>query len=265
MKPVISILILTHNAPAFVEETLHTLKTTETDPDIAYEVIVVDNASEEPTKELLRRELALGNIDRLEFSPENLLFAGGNNYAATLVSPSSRLLLLLNSDVSIRDPKWLRELYDRKTQGGFGVASFGYSGNPDRADGFCYLIDRELYARHPLDEQYPWFWGLTQQQAQLLNDGVSILAITHHNRFIVHYGGKSGFVASPHGVFGREADLGVIYGWFGEHRATVFDYHPLRSKLNRVLLKNRPVAFLMNCIRYGIYILRNLGSRREKC
>ena len=78
-------------------------------------------------------------------------------------------------------------------------------------------------------------------------------------------GGKSGFGASSQGMFGKKEDRRTIHEWFGQHRVTVFDYHPAGGFLSKVFLKNRPVVFFLNCIRYAVNVLCDLRTRRKTC
>ena len=61
-----------------------------------------------------------------------------------------------------------------------------------RADGYCFLIDRELFLRYGLDESFPFWWCFAKLQGELLRDGFSVKAIRNHKRILHHYGGKSG-------------------------------------------------------------------------
>lgn len=209
----ISVLILTHNAPKYVEETLVTLN--EITPEKVrekLEVIVWDNASESSTIELLKVLRDRGYIDKLRFSEKNLLFAGGNNKAAELASPETKYYLLLNSDIKINDPQWVDILQNAKKAGNYAAVSYGACKKPDRADGYCLLIDRELYDQYKLDEQFQWWWSVTKLQAQILQHGGNILAFKNHDKILLHYGGKSGhdFVNAK----GMDADATEIISWF---------------------------------------------------
>ena len=95
----VSIVMLTYNAPNYIKHTLNTLAKTTGN----YELIVFDNDSKEKTKKVLNKYKKLGIIDKLIFSDRNLLFAGGNNEASKYVSKDSKFILLLNSDVEIRN------------------------------------------------------------------------------------------------------------------------------------------------------------------
>ena len=69
----VSIIMLTHNAPKYVKITMETLlKNTK---NVDYELIVWDNASELKTRKLLSKYYDKGIINRLVFSKDNLLFA----------------------------------------------------------------------------------------------------------------------------------------------------------------------------------------------
>lgn len=190
----ISILILTHNAIRYVYKTLASLRRT---TGVEYEVVVVDNDSRIAGKLLLTWLLRKGWIDRLCLLDHNSLFSKGNNIASRLADPRSSHLLLLNSDVEIRSPHWLAGLLSSH-QGGmtaYGVVRIGEIpriGEASVVDGYCVLIDRELYQKYLLDEAYQWWWSVTKLQAQLLNDGYVVKGYDEHEKYLHHFGGKSG-------------------------------------------------------------------------
>ncbi|MBR6030503.1 MAG: glycosyltransferase [Bacteroidaceae bacterium] len=217
----ISIIIITHNAPSYVDETLTTLHDITAKNDLEKcEIIIVDNASGSETKDLLKKAKQDGRIDKLFFSEKNTLFAGGNNIGVSLASKDSELILLLNSDVSIKDSGWLHNLVKSKQQGGYAVASYGLCETPDRADGYCFLIDRNLYDKYHLDENFEWWWSITKIQSQILQQGGNILALGNHNHLLVHYGGKSGkdFV----GAKGMDISQEKVLEWFDNAPGRVF-------------------------------------------
>ena len=184
----ISIIMLSYNAPLYTKHSLMTLKKTE---GVEYEVIVLDNNSKENTKKMLKKMKDRGYIDKLIFEKENTLFARGNNIASLSCDKNSDYILLLNSDVEIRDKDWLKLLLDNHKRGAtaYGVCQ----GNPHtRGDGYCFLIDKDLYLKYKLDENFEWWWSVTKLQAQLLKDGYEVCAIKNHNHLIYHYGGASG-------------------------------------------------------------------------
>ena len=150
----IAILMLTYNAWRYVYKSLKSLRKTNSAVD--YELIVVDNASRWPTKLLLFLMKCTGTIDKLYFNSRNSLFARGNNIASVLTDEDVTHYLLLNSDIEIKDPDWLRklvELHDSQ-----GISALGcVKSTPVRADGYCLLIDKWLYDKYRLDENFEWW------------------------------------------------------------------------------------------------------------
>jgi glycosyltransferase involved in cell wall biosynthesis len=186
-KPFVSILMLVHNAPEYTEISIRTVKTMTHDVD--YELIVLDNESDQETKELLAKLNDEGLIDKLKFNSYNSFFAEGNNIASKMSDHRTTHYLLLNSDIEIKDDKWLSHLLSVHKK---GETSYGVVHDPVRVDGYCLLIDKEAYDRFPLDEGHQWWWSTSKQTAALLNDGYSVQAIEEHERWIHHFGGKSG-------------------------------------------------------------------------
>lgn len=213
MNKEISILILTYNAPEYVKKTIESLhQVTDKETLNKCEIIVWDNASEQPTRDLLKQLKDDGLIDKLELSTENLLFAGGNNAAAELAATSSKYYLLLNSDVLIKDKNWLTRLIGEVGKDNVVGASYGLCKHPIRCDGFCMLIDRHLYDKYKLDTEFQWWWGVTQLQAQILQDGFSLKAFYHHNHILYHYGGKSGNAFKS--AKGMNTSVHEVMNWF---------------------------------------------------
>ena len=185
----ISIVMLVHNAKNFTKHSIKTLKKTVGEQE--YELIVVDNDSNRATKNALLSLQKKGMIEKLLFLKENTFFAKGNNIGSKLCSDKSDYILLLNSDVEIRNKKWLDILVKHHKKGAtaYGVCE----NNPyTRGDGYCFLIDKDLYLKYQLDESFEWWWSVTKLQAQLLKDGYTVTAIKNHNELLYHYGGMSG-------------------------------------------------------------------------
>jgi|GEM_PF-886900 len=245
----ISILILTHNAPEYVKETLETLALTRKMPDILdYETIVFDNNSDSGTKDLLVKMKESGYIDKLYLSEKNNLFARGNNLASKLCSKDSNYILLLNSDIQIRKGIWLQKLIDEKNRGGYAVAAYGCC--DQRADGYCFLIDRYLYDKYLLDEKYAWFWGIAKLQAKLIRDGFKILAIKNHDKFLHHYSQKSG--EAPPGASGMNTDVNEVRAWFRKDKNKYIrekDLAPFYSfyKEKKIFVKRRIIKMFFRC------------------
>jgi hypothetical protein len=82
-----------------------------------------------------------------------------------------------------------------------------------RADGYCLLVERDLYLRHPLDERFEWWWCTSRLQAELLAAGHRVRALRDHSGIIRHAFGGSG--RSYAGARGMETDRATVRGWFG--------------------------------------------------
>lgn len=216
MAPFISILMLSHNAPDYVAHSVESVRAITDGVD--YELVVVDNLSDQPTRELVSRLHDEGAIDRLKLMDYNSMFAEGNNIAAGLASPRATHFLLLNSDIEVRHPQWLQRLlavHDR------GVTSYGMAPDPMRCDGYCMLIDADLYRANPLDTTYPWFWSVTRQQAGLLSQGFQVQGYSEHEKWLHHFGGRSG--SAWKNAKGVDLTREEVREWFGGHSAVVLD------------------------------------------
>jgi glycosyltransferase involved in cell wall biosynthesis len=215
--PEVSIVVVTRNALRYCIRLFRSLPRT---TDVGYEVVVVDNRSRPPTRLLLIVLALLRRINRLCLLDRNTLFAEGNNVGVSAASRESRLVLLLNSDVEIRDPRWLRRLIDAHRR---GATALGFvEGNPiDRVDGYCFLVDRDLYLAQGLDETHQWWWGITRLQANLLRAGHEVRGLAEHDQLLVHFGGKSGRAYKKAG--GMDVSEQEVIGWFGDHRAERLD------------------------------------------
>src|SRR5579871_6117950 len=99
----VSIVVLTHNARQNCEILLGTLTMTQ---GVQYELVVVDNNSEADTRSYLWSQFEAGKINRICFLERNTLFAEGNNIGVAASSRATTHVLLLNSDVEIRQPLW---------------------------------------------------------------------------------------------------------------------------------------------------------------
>jgi len=213
-------LILTHNAPHYVEETLVSLNTVTNKNDLSQcEIIVLDNASEQPTKDLLLDLKAKGFIHKLQFSDVNTFFSRGNNIASKLADSNTKYYILLNSDIKILNENWLNNLYQEKEKGKFAGISYGFCPYPDRCDGFCFMIDKELYDKYRLPEEFEWMWSLTKMEAQMLRDGHNLCAYKFYDNYLIHRGGGSGkdyrFAKSP------DVSHDEILSWFYNSNAGV--------------------------------------------
>lgn len=213
----VSIIMLSYNAKLYTKHSLKTLKITE---GVDYEVIVLDNNSKNDTKRMLKDMKEKGYIDKLIFEKENTLFAKGNNTASLACDEKSDYILLLNSDVEIRDKDWLKLLLENHKR---GAIAFGLcEGNPyTRADGYCFLIDKDLYLEYKLDENFEWWWSVTKLQAQLLKDEYNVSAVRDHDHLLYHYGGASG--KSWRNSKGMNIEGKQVKEWFNKKDIRIID------------------------------------------
>jgi glycosyltransferase involved in cell wall biosynthesis len=188
----IAIIILTYNALEYVTKCIESVhKKTKY---INFTTIVVDNNSNQETKNFLFQSLLENKIDLLCCLESNRFWSKGNNIGYKIIPDYCDKILLLNSDVEILDDLWLFKLNNIHKP---GLTSYGYIASsinlnlPNRADGYCVLIDRYIYDKYKLDENFPWFYSISKMQSQILDDGFSVQAIKYHKNVIHHYGGKS--------------------------------------------------------------------------
>lgn len=208
--------MLTYNAPRYVLKSITEIKKTK---GIDYELIVVDNNSGRKTKFLLRLLQLFGFIDKLHFNKENALFAKGNNIASKFASDDVTHYCLINSDISIKDPLWLSLLTSLYPQSG-GICAYGVClDEPVRADGYCMLIDRGLYDKYQLDEDFQWWWSITKLQSEILQEGYQIVAVKNHEKVLHHFGGASGkgYINAK----GMDINIDEVKKWFALKKSEV--------------------------------------------
>lgn len=98
--PDVTVVVVTHNGPQWVDRCLAALLV-DARPAVSTEVVVVDSASDAPTRDVLARWAARepGQL-RVELSDENVGFARGCNLGAAL--GTGRRVLLLNPDAVVQ-------------------------------------------------------------------------------------------------------------------------------------------------------------------
>lgn len=126
--------------------------------------------------------------------------------------------LLLNSDIKVKDADWLHHLLSIHRG---GITAFGVVENPIRVDGYCLLIDAVAYRAHPLDEGHQWWWAVTKQQAMLLNAGYPVQGYAEHEKFLHHFGGRSGNAFES--ARGMNVTREAVDGWFAGRVPHVID------------------------------------------
>lgn len=246
----LSIIILSYNAPLYTWHTLNTLKNASRGYE--YEIIVLDNNSKKCTKIILSKLKEKGLIDKLIFEKTNTLFAKGNNTASKYCDKSSKYILLLNSDIEVRDKCWLKYLLKNHKR---GTTSYGLCENYPhvRGDGYCILIDKDLYEKYQLDEQFEWWWSVTKLQAQLLNDGYAVTAVKEHETLLHHYGGMSG--TAWKNARGMKIEGEEVKKWF-------------RSSEVKIIPKlegNHRCCNELNLINFYTFIMKKIKRAMEKC
>lgn len=251
--------MLTHNASEFVKHSIVTLK--EHTKGVTYELIVLDNNSGIRTRRLLLELQRKGYINKIIFEEHNTLFAKGNNTASRLCSEESEYILLLNSDVEICDDYWLKKLLERHER---GAISYGVcEAEPHvRADGYCFLIDKDLYLKYKLDEQFEWWWSVTKLQAQLLRDSYTVKAVREHEGQLIHYGGMSG--TAWRNSKGMELEGKEVKSWFDKYNVEIIEKisddngQKVLSSFSRNVKKKKRYR---QCCNKGMEKLKRTGKR----
>ena len=209
----VNIIIPVFNATEFVIKCINSIR--EKTDQVHYSITVVDNASEPCTNQILNSFLLSKKIDILCSLEENRFWSEANNIGEYISPTKSNKLLLLNSDVEILDSLWLKRLLDIHE---YGYTSYGvvHANSrlflPTRGDGYCGLIDRDLYKKYKLDINFPWWFSISKLQSQIMRDGYSVQAIKNHDSIIKHYGGKSTTIILPANC--TSLDPNISKDWF---------------------------------------------------
>jgi GT2 family glycosyltransferase len=217
--PLVSLVVVTHNAFRYVRRLLRSLPRTR---GVAYELVVVDNRSRQALRAYLALQVLRGRIQRLCLLERNALFAEANNIGVAAASRSARHVVLLNSDTEVRHPDWLRRLLELHER---GATSYGFvpTGPVPRADGYCLLVDRDLYLTHGLDEDFQWFWSVTKLQGELLRGGFTVRAVRDHDHLLFHFGGGSSGKAVTRQAKGMRVKRDQVAAWFEGHSVDVIE------------------------------------------
>jgi GT2 family glycosyltransferase len=104
-EPLVSIVVLTYNNLEFTRACLHSLVAESNWRNL--EIIVVENATSDGTREFLREWSEAGPGRRVILNDANLGFAAGNNVG--LAAAAGDYLLLLNNDTYVT-PNWVRTM-----------------------------------------------------------------------------------------------------------------------------------------------------------
>lgn len=149
MKPQVSVIVLCWNhcedlTKPFVKNFL------EMTDGVNYELILVNNGSEDDTKAFL--DSIKDPRVKVLHNPKNLGFGGGNNSA--LKEVEGKYILFMNNDIIIKDDRWLSKLYDYATNNPktlVGAQLVDYNSatefrhqNRPYINGWCLLIDADF-------------------------------------------------------------------------------------------------------------------------
>lgn len=215
--PLVSIVILNFNHPEVIDICLRTLAITE---GVDYEVVVVDNGSEDHVLPILRSYRDKGLITTLVENPVNSFFSEGNNIGVRHTNPSSEYVLLLNSDVAFLRSDWLVRLLawmegtaeyhpsvwglkpTVPSPGPRDIVSAGWSHDANifgrvRPEGWCCLFRRSVWREMSLD--FPWYYGFEEMVASVVRDGARCGVLFNYAPYMVHREGGSD--KTPDGQF----------------------------------------------------------------
>lgn len=228
--PLVSIVTVTWNAPEWVSRLYASLPRHTSEP---YELIVVDNASEPPTRELNAAEERAGRA-RVVQNDDNRMWAAACNQGLELVHPESRYVLLLNPDCEVLRDDWIARLVgvlERDPR----VGVTGTALNWKRigpvfgcVDGSCFFMRREAFDSVGLldAERYPWNGSPYDWCARAWAAGWIYRRCDNDPPFLVHHGHKS-VEASGEEHPWRRVDVEDMYRRAGlephrPHRLTVW-------------------------------------------
>lgn len=115
--PLVSIIIPTRNAAQLVAQCIQSVRRLSTYPN--YEIILVDNGSDDPEALRLFHDLAVNDGVRVIRDEREFNYSMLNNSAVTAACGS--LIVLLNNDIKVITPDWLEELVALALQPGVGA------------------------------------------------------------------------------------------------------------------------------------------------
>lgn len=229
-NPTVSIVILSYFHPEVTEICLRSLAITE---GVNYEVVVLDNGSDDYTVENLHRAAELGYIDTLVLEDTNHLFSKGNNIGVSHTNPESEYILLLNSDVGFIRRDWLAKQIDWMEGEAkwwpsiwnlsptvprdipLDVVSIGWSYDPEiegmvRPEGWCCLYRRSVW--QDISEDFVWLYGIDEQICNIAWAGAEVGVLSQYKSYLVHLeGGSSSGPQSFCDADKRQPDLPTWY------------------------------------------------------
>ena len=205
----VSIVVLTHNYPAVFSRLLDSLRIAT--QKVPYELIIVDNGSGRESVDLLKQYHKQKALTKLILEPINHFFSEGNNIGVRNSDPSSKYILLLNSDVEILHPLWLLRILEwmegipetylahtwstsptHPTPGPRDIVSVGWSyaeyvPGSARPEGWCCMIRRKWWKE--LSPDFPFYHGFEEMIADRLHQGAKAGVLFNYSRYLRHYEG----------------------------------------------------------------------------
>lgn len=237
--PTVSIVILNYFHPEVIEKCVRTLAMTE---GVDYEVVVVDNGSDQATLDQVRAFRDEGLIDTLVENPVNSMFSGGNNIGVAHTNPASEYILLLNSDVAFIRGDWLTKMLgwmegtaewkpcvwdfhpSQPRPGPRDIVSIGWSHDVNvqpgmaRPEGWCIMYRRSVW--QDMSEDFPWYYGFEEQVGTIVRAGARCGVLFNYAPYLVHREGASGR-AREEIVNKRTPDMP---GWLGGADIETIDF-----------------------------------------
>ena len=228
--PLLSIVTVTWNAPEWASRLYSSLAERTREP---YELVVVDNASEQPMRDVNRAEAAAGRLHLVQ-NEDNRLWAAGCNQGLEHVDPRSRYVLLLNPDCEVLTEDWVQRL-SAVLEGDPRVAVTGTALNWKRigpvfgcVDGSVFFMRREAFDEVGLldADRYPWNGSPYDWCARAWARGWTYRRCANEPPVLVHHEHKS-VEASGEEHPWRRVDVEAMYRRAGltprrPHRATVW-------------------------------------------
>lgn len=190
--PLVSIVIVTHNARDYIEKCLNTIHAMTTIP---HEVIVIDNTSRQATRDYLLGEKEI----RLILNEENVLWCRGCNQGIEAADKRAAYLLLLNPDVEVLRPDWLEimiRIMESDSRVGLVGPQHRYSGvGPvwGALAGHCILLRHEMVAQLGLMDcdRFPMGGGPEFYAIRAYKAGWIYKVLHPKDKIVIHHEAKS--------------------------------------------------------------------------
>ncbi len=234
----VTIIIVTFNTLEYVKTCIESILA---NTAAHHEIIVVDNASAAPTRDYVASMAEQDKIIAI-LNDENRLWSAGNNQGLQAASKDSQFLLLLNSDVKVLRPTWLKRLqrpmhlYPQVGISGTQYNFFYYRPNYGAIDGCCFMIRKPLLDQVGLlDENYPWNGAGFAYTVKAWAKGWFYYHVEEPD-LLIHYGKRSR-ISNQTQLVNQKIDMEHIYQEAGlvhqrDHLAMMQNYVG-RFKINK--------------------------------